>query len=1053
VGGVIDSRSLHTLPLADRDFLDLGLLAPGTYPVEQGSNLQGASLVVNGTRADMNNFLLDGADNNDYTINQSLPFQIVDAMQEYRVQAGTSTAEFGRNGGAQFNTISRRGLSSFHGALFEFLRNSATSANDYFSAYNGGTFDEYAQLRVLASQIAPNQFPPGNPLADPTLALYYNRRHPRLTQNQFGGNVGGELMRNKLFGFFSYEGFRVSNPRPIFERVPGLEFRQSESTDPLVAALFNLYPPPNVPTTVDKNAPGMPPFTDPNNFAFFVGESANSTASNNYLGRMDWQPGNRSNMSFKYNVQSIGQIQGGAVPRTPTYPGSGTQVSGRNQNFSYNYVRQLSPQADNEFRAAFNRFRLDANALDSSVNPASLPTDPTVGFEHLNFQDAGLPTLLVGGQLAEDDLATLGANQGIPSARADNVWSLADNLTYIRGAHILKWGLEYRRIQLNTLEDGLGRGLLTFFSQAYAAFTNLPDVASIARVSPQFGGGFDRYFRTQSLDLFVQDVWRPLANFTLNYGVRYEVNTAPVELRNRLVNYYPALVGGKGGWVQANSTTVYDAFGKVIGTAPTPAPRAGFSTDLNNYGPHVGFAWNPRNNGKTVVRGAYALMYDQQPLRPSVNMILNPPFVYQNFSFFPNFTTASTFPPRQYFTNSPPAACMPASQCWYQVPYSTTAIDPNNRTPYVHQFNLGIQQQLGPNATFQAAYVGSAGHKLPLLVDIRDCPLSDVFNIPNSQSCFNPTAANPFPAATVLDQQNGANSIFNSLQVTLDTRNFHNLQLHVLYEWGKSIDDASSLAPQVFLVPPAVANLLVSYAELNPFETSEIFAAANNISPTLSLRPTFPIITTRPRLPQNSNDFDSERGRSDFDIAQRFVAAFIYDFPNWTGARRFGSGWQIAGITTVESGQPFTVFNDFFGIPLRPNLLHPPIISPSNSQATIDFGYVMGSFLSAFKPAINLQPGNLGRNTFTGASLINTDFSIRKSCYVGRGENKEILVGAEFYNLFNHPNLYEPQSQGGLLFVNTYGDGKQLLVPNPFYAQTLQARPQREIQFFVRLSF
>jgi hypothetical protein len=880
----------------------------------------------------------------------------------------------------------------------------------------------------VGNLLDPQKYPVSNILSDPTLAAYYDMRNPLVIQNQFGGNLGGALVKDKLFGFFNYEGFRVSNPRPIFERVPGLNLRQSSPGSVAeTVALYNLYPPPNVPTT---------PYTDATTFAFFFGQSANSTSTNNYLGRIDWLASKRSSMSFKYSLQGISQIQGGALPQTPSYPGSGTGVSGRNQNFSYNYVQQFTPQVNNEFRLGWNRFRLDASALDASLDPASF------GFQNLNFHNQGMPTLLVGGEAATvlvgqtnvadlGPLATLGANRGFPSSRADDVWSFADNVSIVRGQHNLRLGAEYRHIALNTLDQGLGRGFLTFFSAEFAAVNPHPDVASIARVSQEFGGGFDRYFRTQSLDWFVQDQWRPWSNFTLNYGLRYEVNTAPVELRNRLANYYPAL----GGIVQAGGTTVFDTFGNIIAKAPQPAPRAGFQTDYNNFGPHVGFAWDPKRSGKTVLRGAYALVYDQQPLEPSVNMLYNPPFVHQDFSFFPHFTLQDTFGQSS------------ATSTWYQLPYSMTAIDPNTRTAYVHQFNFGIQQQLGKNSVFQVAYVGSAGHKLPQLVDIKDCPATAVLT--NPTACFDPKAAYPFKVSTILNQQSTANSIFNSLQAGLEVRNFHGLQLQLNYQWAKSIDDASSLLPQVFLVSPGVATLLVSDYQINP----ENFAAANSISPTLSLRPTLPIITTRPRLPQNSNNLEGERALSDFDVAQRFVASYIYDLPKWErGGRVFGEGWQLAGITTIQSGQPFTVFDDFFGMPLRPNELYSPMINLTNPQATINNANIVGTSSSAFGLAnsFQLQPGNLGRNAFTGPGLVNFDFSVLKNTRFGEGEGKNVQLRVEFFNLFNHTNFLQPYSEGGLLFID---NGIARLLADPFFGQMIQARPARQIQFAVKLTF
>ena len=269
VSGVIDGRNLRTLPLANRDFLDLALLIPGTYSVEQGSNLEGASLVVNGSRADMNNFLLDGVDNNDYAVNQSLPFQLVEALQEFRVQTSNSQAEFGRAGGAQINSLTRSGTNDVHGTLFLFHRNDALSANQSVSAMRGGSFDAFAEsgeLEALTNNLSDNfgfapgtEFFPTPVLSDPLLAGIFDQgRHPKLIQNQFGANLGGPLKKDKAFFFFNYEGFRVDNDRPVFERVPPLFFRDpaccvfDESTF-RVNQIFNLYPAPNVPfsTVVD----------------------------------------------------------------------------------------------------------------------------------------------------------------------------------------------------------------------------------------------------------------------------------------------------------------------------------------------------------------------------------------------------------------------------------------------------------------------------------------------------------------------------------------------------------------------------------------------------------------------------------------------------------------------------------------------------------------------------------------------------------------------------------------------------------------------------------
>ncbi|MGH8247953.1 MAG: hypothetical protein ACREUU_16145, partial [Gammaproteobacteria bacterium] len=337
-------------------------------------------------------------------------------------------------------------------------------------------------------------------------------------------------VKNKLFGFFNWESFRVANPRPVLERVPGVFlrgpnplFRDIFERDPrpISAALYRLYPLPNV--------PAVRGITDPDVAAFFVGESENRTFTDNFLGRIDWQVGDRDSMSFKHNIQQIDQVQGGTLPKTANYPGNGADVDGRNQNFSYNWAHQFGPRTTNEFRFGWIRFRLDALPLDRTLDPGAL------GFRELNFRDRGLPTLTIGGDSAVKFLverrvfadevvpfASLGADLSVPSSRVNNVWSFADNFSLLRGRHNWKFGFEFRRVRLNATNQALGRGLLTFFDDLFVAQTDLPDVASIARVGREFGGGFDRAFLTYGYNWFLQDQWRPRSNVTLNYGIRYE---------------------------------------------------------------------------------------------------------------------------------------------------------------------------------------------------------------------------------------------------------------------------------------------------------------------------------------------------------------------------------------------------------------------------------------------------------------------------------------------------------------------------------------------------
>jgi len=535
--------------------------------------------------------------------------------------------------------------------------------------------------------------------------------------------------------------------------------------------------------------------------------------------------------------------------------------------------------------------------------------------------------------------------------------------------------------------------------------------------------------------------------------------------------------------VQAGNKTIYDPLGNVIGTAASAAPRAGFQTDANNFSPRLGFAWNPHHS-RTVIRGGYALVFDQQPLQPSVNMLLNPPIVMEDFAPIAVVNPAGALALNsndflgQTFQFGQPD--LTSTNDWFRIPYSITARDPSSHTPYVHQLNFGIERQLTHRMVFEANYVGSAGRRLPRLRDISPCT-TQAFLI---DSCSAPAE---FP--TILNQENTANSIFNSLQLHFRARVSDRLYVAGHYEWAKSIDNASSMLPQVLVLPPSYADYFTDLATsstpppglpsliqqtygsapglpigVNP----EDLAALNNVSPTLSLQPALPTISTAPRLPQDSRNLHGERGPSDFDVRQQLALDYTYGLPSVGRVGALGRGWELAGITTVRTGQPYTVFADYFGTPLRPNLLGSAVANNQNPNAAINGGLPAilsgfavsggnppGSFGMNFNRVSNqsetvLLPGNLGRNTFTGPGLVNFDVSILKNTHLG-SERKELQFRAEFFNLFNNVNFRQPYSRAGVVF-NDPSLGA-VGFADPFFGQILQAFPARQIQFALKLIF
>ena len=589
-----------------------------------------------------------------------------------------------------------------------------------------------------------------------------------------------------------------------------------------------------------------------------------------------------------------------------------------------------------------------------------------------------------------------------------------------------------------------------------------------------------RSFSDNSFALYAQDTWRPTPNVSLSYGLRYEVNQAPVEAHNLLVNDYPGACQDPNGsnlvcLIRSGTNQIFNSDGSSLGTSTFTAPRAGFNTDFNNFGPHLGMAWSPGGTGQTVWRAGFALTYDQQSLEPSVNMLLNPPFVQQtaSISLLPvqnNPTTlATTFPAGfltqgEYCTSSSSCGSAPKENTsyWFPQPYSITARDPKTRTPYVYQYNFGIQEQLGRNAVLGIAYVGSLGRKLPSNLLLGECTGNDFNTEPGK--CLPPLGGLGLTirrqgselSNSIIYQTNNANSNFNSLQVRLDTRSYHGLTIQAFYQWAHSIDNASSAVAPVFLLSPTAAALMAE----NVFINADQLAGLNNINPTLSLRPGLPVITTGDVLPNstdNSGNLANQRANSDFDIRQRFVIAYTYAVPPWKQVGLVGKGWQLSGITVVQSGQPYSVYTNFFGAQLRPSPNGPTTTNNSNPNGAIDNGLPAGCNVGPYvcygtsaASSFNVQsipeftPGSLARNTFYGPGLTNFDFSVVKNTYFG--ESRNLQFRAEFFNLFNTTNLRQPFSQTGQVFGSSF-------ISNPFFGLILQARAARQIQFGLKFGF
>jgi hypothetical protein len=719
LGTVITEQEIRQLPLDGRNFLELALLVPGAAPAAAGSagSVRGDfAFNVNGAREDANNFLLDGVYNVDPKLNTFSVKPPVDGVQEFEVLTSSYDAAFGRNAGAQVNVVSKSGTNELHGTAYEFHRNAATDARNFF---------------VPADQ-----------------------PDPKYIRNQFGFSLGGPLRKDRTFLFGDYEGTRaregvtqVTNVPTLLER--GGDFSQSllpcpvnpltqqpfagcrvpaEAQSPVGRAIANLYPLPN------RNVP----------FANFVSSPTGRDRNDLFDVRLDHflTEDQNARLTVRYSFGDRDLFEPFTGPTFALVPGFGDVVPRRSQNLMISETQVISPTLVNEARFAFNRV---ASAVTQEGGGASL--NRQVGLPELssNPRDFGLSFITVTG------FSPLGDEFNNPQRSAVNTFQLLDNLSHVRGSHSLKFGADFRAAQQNAFRDVQSRGFITFSSQfpltgnALAdLLLGLPAISGGARVDNA------QHLRTQSYNFYANDGWRATPRLTLSAGLRYELNTPPVDAEDRANVYDPATRS-------------------LVRVGTNGIPRGGFDTDKNNFAPRVGLAWTLDRAQDTVLRAGYGVYYDQSALAPGEALYFNAPF-FDLSLFFPlpglPLTLANPFP--QGFP--------------FPLPKSALAVQRNLRTPYMQHWNVNVQRQLGRSRVVEVGYVGSKGTKLLTARDInqpRPSPLQ-----PNLRP-------NPFFDDINLIESR-ANSNYHALQARLQQRLTAGLSLLASYTYAKSIDDASN---------------------------------------------------------------------------------------------------------------------------------------------------------------------------------------------------------------------------------------------------------------------
>ena len=745
VGALRDQEAIQGLPLNTRNFNQLIGLATGVVP----GLTQAASVALTATRGSTdssvngltfrsNRYMVDGIDNSENHNGRGIMiYPPVEAIQEFRVQTSVASAEFGRGGGGSINVYFKSGTNNLHGNLFEYFRNSALDARNFFDQTQGA---------------------------------------PPFRMNQFGGTVGGPLRKNAAFFFFSYEGeqrrqaltylvtvpvaeFRAgsfaSHPNRIFDplttrpaatgsgrtrdQFPGNAIPASR-IDPVGQKLINLYPAPNRAGLVSNYG------TSP----------SQSLTRNTFDFKTDHSFGSRDQTFFRYSRHGTDQDVPGSLP----LPAVGSTAAGVSRyplhQFVASYTRTFSPTRINEFRAGATRLRIE------SLNP---------NWERNVAQEIGIPGVNVPGDPYTSGLSrfNLAGYEGLgdagnkPAIIVSENYQWNDTFTWVRGAHTFKFGGEVERRRYNLFQTASTHGTLNF-GPIYTTQPSSPNGTGISLADLLLGTSQSgniayvtgtRGYRRTEWALFMQDTWKLTTNLTMNYGLRYEVyNAFPwKEVASRMSAFRPDLG---------------DVF--VVGSPQVPQDSA-TNTDYNNLGPRLGLAC--KLGSKTVLRAAYGLFYSAEAISAQNLGGGNPPFVgssaFNNDQF--DFTGGRQIAQGFY---------RPAGLVFSADGAALFGIDPNFRTPYAQQWNAGFQRNLTPTVLLTMSYVGTSGKKLVLNPDIN-------------QPAPGPGAVasrRPFPRFNAITRYQAAgSSVYHSLQVSGERRLSKQLNFLASYTWAHGIDN------------------------------------------------------------------------------------------------------------------------------------------------------------------------------------------------------------------------------------------------------------------------
>jgi hypothetical protein len=1003
LGGTLSNSEINDLPLNGRNYENLLQLRPGVmrYP---GGGFSTTS--TNGLRAEDNAYFVEGLFNSEPFSGQgiingagiagdSATILPIDAIQEFNVQESPA-AEYGWKPGAVINVGLKSGTNSLHGSAFAFGRDGVMDARNYFNC--------------ASSPCAFGQSPA--PKNDRTL-------------EQFGGSLGGAIIKDKVFFFGAYEGQRydvgnsfggITSPSMVSMPANGtcLLLASGDCADSIPDAIKDLQLS-GVPIsaaslqvagcsmsggTVTCNGKGFP--TNNNPTINIVNGFPNQVGVDNAIGKVNYNINQSNSVSGMYFFGN----NSGTVEDFPELQSDWrSQIHTRAQVVGGNWIWTPSARWVNEARIGYNRLYQPTLPGDLNTPASAYGLDTGVSGPFTG----GLPRIGFGGYF----FPGLGAFKWPKFQGPDSIMQFIDHVSYTVGTHAFKFGGELHRDNVDGGAFGNARGSITFLGGNTPDPANPANVLNTTTLEDFFSGAPfkaqvqtgdpSRQIHNWAYGLFFQDDWRVTKNLTINYGLRYEFNSVIKEAHNLLGNFDP------------NSTTglIQEGMNGVGGV---------YNPDHKNFAPRLGFAWDVTGRGKTVLRGGATMMYET--INWESLLAFNNAFGLSNVPTGAIITAAGgtaggtitaanqTIIPLPYPWDNGPIYgniggapdCDPVNGA----PCAIMSVDRNITTPYVWNWTLNLQHAFTPNLSLEVAYVGNHGSNLTGIRDINQPPVGTDYSAacvtdPNCDQDARPYNAKfPF-LSNIFQMGNVYKSNYDGLQATLNSRNYHGLSMVAGYTYSHSLDDVG-------------ANWDFGYGA---------------------------------GLPEDSYNVGREYASSDFDIRHRLTLSLTYAIPGRTGFGQMLEGWELNSIVTLQSGQPWGPIDlgtDAAGTGPLP--VSPPASSPvrwnfygktsdfksgptpipffagaSNAAcaaqalaldggtagaatASLDqFGcYAKGSSIM-IPPALG-SFGNMGRNTFRDSGFRDFDFSIAKNWHLG--ERVHAQFRAEFFNILNHPNFANP---------------------------------------------